>query len=108
MSSGPNKAWCKLCGNFFKHDAKNTLKNHHGYKYCKVLKNKAPRDQAMMKNDASIFAYTLMRFGNKMAQFVIRQSLPLNYFDNPRLTRLIQQTREYRYTHTGVSLTCDV
>ncbi|KAL8250238.1 hypothetical protein R6Q59_033931 [Mikania micrantha] len=108
MSSGPNKARCKLCGSFFKHDANGTLKNHHEFKYCKALKNKATRGQPTMSNDESIFAYSVDAVWEQMAQFVIQQSLPFNHFDNLRLTRLIQQNLQPRYTHiwkgsTGLS-----
>ncbi|KAD7479255.1 hypothetical protein E3N88_02391 [Mikania micrantha] len=99
MSSGPNKARCKLCGSFFKHDTNTTLKNHHEFKYCKALKNEASRGQPTMSNDGSIFAYSVDAVREQMAQFVIQQSLPFNHFDNPRLTRLIQQTLQPRYSH---------
>ncbi|KAL8233493.1 hypothetical protein R6Q59_019593 [Mikania micrantha] len=77
MSSGQNKARCKLCDSFFKHDANSTLKNHHEYKYRKSLKNKAPRGQPTMSNDESIFAYSVDAVREQMAQFVIQQSLPM-------------------------------
>ncbi|KAL8257748.1 hypothetical protein R6Q59_029789 [Mikania micrantha] len=107
MSSGPNKARCrpnkarcKLCDSFFKNDANSTLKNHHEFKYCKALKNEASRGQPTMSNDGSIFAYSVDAVREQMAQFVIQQSLPFDHFDNPRLTRLIQQTLQPRYTHS--------
>ncbi|KAD4385752.1 hypothetical protein E3N88_25921 [Mikania micrantha] len=103
MSSGPNKACCKLCGSFFKHDANTTLKNHHEFKYCKALKNEASRGQPTMSNDGSIFAYSVDAVREQMAQFVIQQSLPFNHFDNPRLTRLIQQTLQPCYSHSRPS-----
>ncbi|KAD5507938.1 hypothetical protein E3N88_15641 [Mikania micrantha] len=71
LSSGPNKARCKLCGSFFKHDASSTLKNHHGYKYCKALKNEAPRGQPTMENDGSIYAYRVDAVQEQMAQFIV-------------------------------------
>ncbi|KAJ0470653.1 putative transcription factor/ chromatin remodeling BED-type(Zn) family [Helianthus annuus] len=41
MSSVPNKACCKFCGNFFfVKDANSTLKNHIQLKHCKALKQK--------------------------------------------------------------------
>ncbi|KAL8210032.1 hypothetical protein R6Q57_006764 [Mikania cordata] len=86
MSSGPNKARCKLCGDFFKHDANTTLKNHHEFKYCKALKNEAARGQLTMSNDESIFAYSVDAVQEQIAQFVIQQSLPFNHFDNPKIT----------------------
>ncbi|KAD4888102.1 hypothetical protein E3N88_20175 [Mikania micrantha] len=74
MSSGPNKARCKLCGSFFKHDANSILKNHHEYKYCKALKNEATRAQPTMSNDGSIFAYSADALQELMVQFVIQQN----------------------------------
>ena len=103
MSNGPNKARCKLCGCFFKHDANTTLKNHIELKYCKALKNEASRGQATMSNDGSVFAYNVDAVREQMAKFVIQQSLPFNHFDNPHLTRLIQQTLQPRYTHVSRS-----
>ncbi|KAL8217074.1 hypothetical protein R6Q57_023911 [Mikania cordata] len=99
MSSGPNKARCKLCGSFFKHDVNMTLKNHHEFKYCKALKKEAARGQPTMSNDMSIFVYSVDAVREQMTQFVIQQSLLFNHFDSPRLTRLIQQTLQPRYTH---------
>jgi hypothetical protein len=45
-----------------------------------------------MSNEGSVWAYDLERTREQMTQFVNQQSLPFNYFDNERLTRLIQQT----------------
>ncbi|GJS75885.1 putative transcription elongation factor SPT5-like protein 1 [Tanacetum coccineum] len=47
MSSGPRKARCKKCGDFFKEDGNTTLKNHMN-KSCPALKVASDSSQATM------------------------------------------------------------
>ena len=37
----------------------------------------------------------------RMTQFVIQESLSFNHFDNPRLTKMIQDTLQSFYTHVS-------
>ena len=37
----------------------------------------------------------------RMTQFVIQESLPFNHFDNPRLTKMIQEMFQPSYTHVS-------
>ena len=101
MSSGPDKARCKLCGKFFQKEANTTLKNHIELKYCPVLKPQPGRGQASMTNEGNLFAYSIDAVREEMAHFVIQQSLPFNHFDNERLTRMIQRTLQPRYSHVS-------
>ncbi|GJY91091.1 zinc finger BED domain-containing protein RICESLEEPER 2-like protein [Tanacetum coccineum] len=136
MSSGPKKARCKKCGAFFAQDGNTTLKNHMN-KSCPALKAASGSSQTTMGVDGSLWHYEAARVRERMAQFVIQETLPFDHFDNKRMTSLIQETLQPRYCHvsrttlrhdclnmwkvakdemilgfgaleTGVSLTCDV
>src|ERR1043166_8744284 len=90
MSDGLVKARCKKCGIFLGKDANSTLRNHVS-KHCKVLKGVPEEGQPSKGQDGSIFAYSAERTREAFAQFVIQDTLPFNHFDNPRLTKVIQE-----------------
>ncbi|GJR25943.1 putative AC transposase [Tanacetum coccineum] len=48
-----------------------------------------------------IFAYEADRCRQQFASFVIQEGLPFNNFDNPRLTKVIQNTLQPRYTQVS-------
>ncbi|GJX10086.1 hypothetical protein Tco_0199945 [Tanacetum coccineum] len=55
-----------------------------------------------------IFAYEAERCRQQFASFMIQEGLSFNHFDNPRLSRVIQNTLQPRYTKVSRStLKCD-
>ncbi|KAD5508155.1 hypothetical protein E3N88_15858 [Mikania micrantha] len=48
-----------------------------------------------------IFNYDLDRVRDRMAKFVIQEALPFSHFDNPRLTNMIRETLQPRYTQVS-------
>ncbi|GJS80262.1 hypothetical protein Tco_0730143 [Tanacetum coccineum] len=99
MSSGPRKARCKKCGAVFKEDGSTTLKNHRN-KSCPALKATSGSSQRTMGIDGSLWLCEAARVWERMAHFVIQETLPFDYFDNKRMTSLIQKTFQPRYCHT--------
>lgn len=130
MVSGPNKARCKKCGKFLKPSSNSTLRKHVEM-YCKVVKS------GVVDDDEDVWVFDENALRVEMAKFVIQQGLSFGYFENPRLTKLFQETIQPLYTpvsgttlirecfkmwknaknelilefenlKTGVNLTCDV
>jgi hypothetical protein len=100
LSDGSTKAFCKRCGKFLKADSNSTLKSH-ATKYCDGVKSNPESSQATMSRDGGIFTYEAERCREAFAGFVIQEALPFNHFDNPRLTRVIQNTLQPRYNHVS-------
>ncbi|KAJ0466476.1 putative transcription factor/ chromatin remodeling BED-type(Zn) family [Helianthus annuus] len=87
MLDGPKKARCKKCGGFLKAGSNSTLKKHINA-YCK------------MRNQ-EIWNYDVNAVEDMMAKCVIQENLPFNYFENPRVTKFIQDTLQPRYTQVS-------
>nr|GEW83718.1 hypothetical protein [Tanacetum cinerariifolium] len=136
MSDNLKRARCKKCSHFFKTDSNSTLRTHMN-KSCPVVKEAASSGQTTMGNDGSLWQYEADRVRDRMAKFVIQETLPFDHFDNRRMPDLIKETLQPRYCHvsratlrrdciklwaqaknelilgfqnfkTGVNLTCDV
>lgn len=100
MSNGKRKARCKKCGGWFKEEGNTTLKNHMNLR-CKVVKFGPMSDQTQLGVDGNIWQYDAMECRDRMAKFVIQEALPFDHFDNPRLTKLIQDTLQPRYRNVS-------
>ncbi|GJS80260.1 hypothetical protein Tco_0730141 [Tanacetum coccineum] len=98
MSSGPRKARCKKCGAVFKEDGSTTLKNHRN-KSFPALKVTSGSSQRTMGIDGSLWLCEAARVRERMAHFVIQETLPFDHFDNKQMTSLIQETFQPRYCH---------
>ncbi|KAL6525593.1 hypothetical protein OROHE_015900 [Orobanche hederae] len=96
LSDGQLKAHCKHCGKFLKHESNTTLKMHTD-KYCDGLKSVSEAGQTSMSREGGLFAYDAERCRQEFAKYVIQEGLPFNHFDNPRLTKVIQNTLQPRY-----------
>ena len=101
MSDGTHKARCKYCGSLLGAASNSTLDKHITKKFCPVLKNATESDQADMGSGGEIFIYSVDAVQDRMAKFVIQNCLPFNHFDNPKLTALIRETLQPRYTHVS-------
>ena len=100
MSDDSKKVICKKCMGLFNHDGNTTLKNHMN-KSCPVLKAASGSNQTTMGNDGSLWVYEADRVRDRMAKFVIQETLPFDHFDNKRMTSLIQEMLQPRYTHVS-------
>lgn len=100
LSDNTTKAHCKYCGHFLSAASNSTLKTHTE-KYCEPLKATPREGQASVARDGTIFAYSAERCRQEFACFVIQDTLPFNHFDNPRLTRVIQNTLQPRYNQVS-------
>ncbi|KAJ0828363.1 putative transcription factor/ chromatin remodeling BED-type(Zn) family [Helianthus annuus] len=96
MSFGPNKARCVHCGAMLKSDSNTTLKKHLST-YCKLLRNDPNQGQPPLSSDGKIWHYDVESVRGGFGNFVIQQGLPFQFFDNQRLTRLIQRVLQPRY-----------
>ena len=101
MSDGSIKARCKFCGALLGASSNSTLDKHITRKFCPVLKQILETDQSEMDSSGEIFRYNVDLVHDRMAKFVIQQALPFNHFDNPKLTALIRETLQPRYTHVS-------
>ncbi|KAK1419827.1 hypothetical protein QVD17_29191 [Tagetes erecta] len=100
MSNGEQKARCKACGGFLKANSNTTLRSHIA-RYCKTLKGVPAQGQTTIGSDGGIWDFSTNMVRERMGKFVIQEGLPFDFFDNPRLTRLIQETLQPRYTHVS-------
>ncbi|PWA81589.1 squalene synthase [Artemisia annua] len=100
MSDGSKKARCKACNTYINSNGNSTLRKHTT-KHCKATKGVPGSEQSVMGQDGSIFVYDEKALRQDLAHFVIQEGLPFNHFDNPRLTRLIQQRLQPRYNHVS-------
>ncbi|KAK1413168.1 hypothetical protein QVD17_34938 [Tagetes erecta] len=98
MSNGEQKARCKACSGFLKANSNTTLRSHIA-RYCKTLKGVPAQGQTTIGGDGGIWDFSTNMVRERMGKFVIQEGLPFDFFDNPRLTRLIQETLQPRYTH---------
>ncbi|KAL6509015.1 hypothetical protein OROGR_023122 [Orobanche gracilis] len=103
LSDGQLKTHCKHCGKFLKHESNSTLKTHTD-KYCDGLKSVPEAGQASMSREGGLFAYEAERCRQQFANYVIQEGLPFNHFDNPRLTKVIQNTLQPRYKQVVLPL----
>ncbi|GJV82442.1 zinc finger BED domain-containing protein RICESLEEPER 2-like protein [Tanacetum coccineum] len=55
--------------------------------------------QTTMGNDGSLWQYEADRVRDRMARFVIQETLSFDHFDNHRMTTLIKETLQPRYCH---------
>ncbi|GJQ99984.1 hypothetical protein Tco_0522969 [Tanacetum coccineum] len=55
--------------------------------------------QTTMGNDGSLWRITANQYGDRMARFVIQETLSFDHFDNHRMTTLIKETLQPRYCH---------
>ena len=69
--------------------------------YCEALKSNPKAGQASMSWEGGTFAYDAEQSRQKFASFVGKEGLMFNHFDNPWLTRVIQNTLQPRYTHVS-------
>ncbi|GJS16345.1 hypothetical protein Tco_0410817 [Tanacetum coccineum] len=100
LSDETIKAHCKHCGKFLKHESNSTLKGHTD-RYCEGLKSNPKAGQASMSREWGIFAYDADWRRQQFASFVIQEGLSFNHFDNPRLTKVIQNTLQPLYTQVS-------
>ncbi|KAI3829322.1 hypothetical protein L1987_03442 [Smallanthus sonchifolius] len=96
LSNGKERARCKMCGAFLGKDSNTSLKTHME-KSCPSLKGIPSEGQASMTSEGGIWNFDPNIVRDRMARLVIQEGLPFNHFDNPRLTRMIQETLQLRY-----------
>ncbi|KAL6580205.1 Myb-like DNA-binding domain [Orobanche minor] len=96
LSDGQLKDHCKHCGKFLKYESNSTLRLHTE-KYCEGLKSVPESGQASMSREGGLFVYEAERCRQEFAKYVVQEGLPFNHFDNPRLTKVIQNTLQPRY-----------
>ncbi|PWA85327.1 Zinc finger BED domain-containing protein DAYSLEEPER [Artemisia annua] len=71
-------------------------------KSCPVVQAAAAgSSQTTMGVDGSLFVYEADRVRDRMEKFVIQETLSFDHFDNKRMTALIQETLQPRYTHVS-------
>ncbi|KAD7478734.1 hypothetical protein E3N88_01870 [Mikania micrantha] len=99
VSDGSIKARCKFCGIYLGKESNSNLKKRINKPFCKALKKDPESQQTQMDIEGGIFNYDLDRVRDRMAKFVIQEALPFSHFDNPRLTSMIRETLQPRYTH---------
>ncbi|KAL8209283.1 hypothetical protein R6Q57_006015 [Mikania cordata] len=99
MSDGSQKACCKYCGMLLAKESNTSLKKHITKPFCKALKNDPKSQQTQISNDGGIFHYNVDEVRDRMAKFVIQEALSFGHFDNPRLTNMIRDTLQSRYSH---------
>ncbi|GJV96269.1 hypothetical protein Tco_1547846 [Tanacetum coccineum] len=75
-------------------------------KSCLALKAASGSSQTTMWVDGSLCLYEASRVREKIAQFVIQETLPFDHFDNKRMTSLIQEMLQPRYCHLSLIITC--
>jgi hypothetical protein len=97
MSDNTVKARCKKCLKFYSAASNSSLRSHVA-KHCASLATVPEEGQTSMARDGTIFSYSEERVREQFASFVIQDALPFNHFDNPRLTKVIQDTLQPRYT----------
>ncbi|KAI3761006.1 hypothetical protein L1987_51411 [Smallanthus sonchifolius] len=90
------RARCKMCGAFLEKDSNTSLKTHME-KSCPSLKGIPSEGQASMTSEGGIWNFDPNIVRDRMTRLVIQEGLPFNHFDNPRLTRMIQETLQPRY-----------
>nr|GFA26341.1 zinc finger BED domain-containing protein DAYSLEEPER [Tanacetum cinerariifolium] len=66
---------------------------------CPVVKAAASYGQTTMGNDRSLWQYETDQVRDRMAKFVIQETLPFDHFNNRRMTDLIKETLQPRYCH---------
>ena len=96
LSDGSTKAQCKRCKKFLAKDSNTTLRLHLD-KHCEGLRGVPEEGQHSLSRDGSIFSFSDEAVREQFAQLVVQEALPFNHFDNPRLTRVIQNTLQPRY-----------
>ncbi|KAI3807882.1 hypothetical protein L1987_23818 [Smallanthus sonchifolius] len=95
MSNGSQKARCKLCGKILGAAGNSTLRKHIG----SHAKHTQGEDQTQIGRDEGVWQYNVESVRERMTHFVIQEGLPFDHFDNPRLTRMIQETLQPSYTN---------
>ncbi|KAI3743136.1 hypothetical protein L1987_60839 [Smallanthus sonchifolius] len=96
LSNGLERARCKNCGGFFKKESNSTLKTHLE-KSCPSLKNIPGEGQASMISEGGIWNFDPNIVRDRMTKLVIQRGLTFNHFDNPLVTRMIQEALQPRY-----------
>ncbi|KAD2805114.1 hypothetical protein E3N88_38491 [Mikania micrantha] len=104
LSDGSLKAHCKFCVIYLEKESNSNLKKHINKPFCKALKKNLESQQMQMDFLGGIFNYDLDRVRDRMVKFVIQEALSFSHFDNPRLTNMIRETLQPRYTHGGKGL----
>ena len=77
------------------------MRKHIERPFCPALKKDPTTQQTQMDDEGRIFSYNFDRVQDRMTKFVIQEALPFNHFDNPRLTAMIRETLQPRYTHVS-------
>nr|GEX53819.1 zinc finger BED domain-containing protein DAYSLEEPER [Tanacetum cinerariifolium] len=68
-------------------------------KSCPPLKAATGSSQTTIRVDGSLWQYKAARVQDRMAKFVIQETLPFDHFNNKRMTSLIQDTLQPRYCY---------
>ncbi|KAI3826958.1 hypothetical protein L1987_01018 [Smallanthus sonchifolius] len=103
LSNEKERARCKMCGAFLGKDSNTSLKMHME-KSCPSLKGIPSEGQASMTSEGGIWNFDPNTVRDRMTRLVIQEGLPFNYFDNPRLTRMIQETLQPRYHQVDLGI----
>lgn len=97
MSDGSERARCKKCGLIMGASGNSPLLKH-ATTTCPVVKGThVGSNQPNMTPGGGVFVYDNERLREQFCHFVIQQALPFNHFDNPRLTRIIQENMQPLY-----------
>ena len=97
MSDGSERARCKKCG-LFMGVSGNTPLRKHANETCPAVKGGGvDSNQPNITPSGGIFVYDNEKLRESFCKFVIQEGLPFNHFDNPRLTRIIQEQMQPQY-----------